>query len=1390
MALAVILTAHEIDYKAVRNHLTELKEETHTQGTVYELGHFSGDEQTWEVAIAEIDNSNTSAASETERAISYFNPDVIFLVGAANGINRVSIGDVLVATKVYGYESGTAENKFLSQPEVQEPSYQLRARAKAERKKTDWLNRLSSRNANSSVDIHLVPIASGEKEIGNNQIETELLLFLNTQYNDAVAVENLGLGFLKAANANEKTFALIVYGISSLISVNVETIQADSRAIALQNASAFTFEILAKYKISDTGTNQRSRGMVLCGMTSDTLLAAIGKQFEVVEINSLTDERHRRIDHAKILINQGQFNYAVQYLEELKVELWSRLDNILKYRLLSNFGVAKLGLDEISDAAASFIEAVQYNPEDDTAIAYAAMGYCFQRDYTNAENLVDKALQKNPANVLAYSLCIRIYPITESIESVLGKIPPPYRESLDVLIALGEAALNRKLYNKAEEWLQKALHIKQDISMISVKAFLGVSLIEPIAENFVLIAAGQMLECQKHSLERAISLFTDVLGGNYVDPKDLSHLKFTTLVNRSSALRLLGRYDEAIRDIEIALQKEPNNSYLIKQRALLAHEKEDEAAAHEYATHILSSPEVPEAFLLLASSLMALNRDQEAEEILNQFLKTDSSEELKREANRLKFEIFLERGDKQQAEEVLHNLNNEDPESVFTLVHNIRWHIHNHSAENVSALVEKAKESLLSENSVLSQIRLADTLYSLQYYRDAAEVYEMFVDKTCNSSLCHKLAHTYYLAGDYKSSLDLCKRLLAQDSFLPVISDIAAFIYEDIGDLAAARQICENHLKNHPDDPIMQLRLAIVDYSTENYDSLDRFLDSNPNIENLSLVALIKLSQLYKFRNRIDKFLDLIYEIRHRFYSDEKGQVHSFYQIAYIEAKKIQPRDSIVEIVQDGCGVLIKNEFGKEAWYILENRPDADFAKNELNSKHPLYQDLIGKHTKDEIIQAKDKFGCSSLKILAITDKYFAASKQSFSILENQTNTKNFRIIPITMDGDDVSPSWVDQFIDGLQEFQDNFERIKAEYISGKFPLGSVAILNNRNLIETWQNLTFGENPFIHSWSNFERFEDALINLQKGGLVVIDPISLITLHHLEIADNVVSVIGKFGIAQSTIRLLQAMVETAQISQCGGFTTFAVSKGRGIFQEFSSDTVTQQKKFFEGIIDWVKINCQVLPCHRALDINKTERDKLTQYIDSASIDTVLIAGESGRIFYSDDQWLRWYAHSDSGVAGVWTQVVLKYCLLQQNSNVSLYSKAILDLVIHGYIYTIIDAPILMEAVRLSQWQPQPIYTSALKALANENTNLDYAVHVSTDFLRQLYLEPVTKDNQVIDPRDALIFELLSVQTEKCSKRTFVQELQKAVQQRFKVMPLQQQNVIKVIYAWLTSQIIIT
>ena len=173
--------------------------------------------------------------------------------------------------------------------------------------------------------------------------------------------------------------------------------------------------------------------------------------------------------------------------------------------------------------------------------------------------------------------------------------------------------------------------------------------------------------------------------------------------------------------------------------------------------------------------------------------------------------------------------------------------------------------------------------------------------------------------------------------------------------------------------------------------------------------------------------------MRHHFYDD--GQVHAFYQISYLEATKIQQGIQNFETVQDGCGVLLRNEFGNEQWYIVEDRPDAVFAQYELNSSQPLYQDLIGKNIGDEISQIEDSFGRNMKRIVAITDKYCAAGKQSFSVLENHTDIKSFRMVAVPMDGENLSNDWVQRFIEGLQRHQDHFDLIKSEYMTGKFPL-------------------------------------------------------------------------------------------------------------------------------------------------------------------------------------------------------------------------------------------------------------------------------------------------------------------------------------------------------------------
>ncbi|WP_199331021.1 MULTISPECIES: SUMF1/EgtB/PvdO family nonheme iron enzyme [unclassified Calothrix] len=239
MPCAVILTAISVEYEAVRTHLTNLVEVKHPQGTIYERGKF----EAWEVGIAEIGAGNTGASFAAERAINFFHPDVILFVGVAGGIKDVQLGDVVAATKVYGYESGKVEVTFKPRPDVGLSTYDLTERARVEARKTDWLQRVEF-TANPSPRVLVAPIAAGEKVIASTQ--SSIWQFLRDNYNDAVAVEMEGRGLLEAAHANRQVSALIIRGISDLIDGKSAADAAGSQEIAACHASAFAFEILAK----------------------------------------------------------------------------------------------------------------------------------------------------------------------------------------------------------------------------------------------------------------------------------------------------------------------------------------------------------------------------------------------------------------------------------------------------------------------------------------------------------------------------------------------------------------------------------------------------------------------------------------------------------------------------------------------------------------------------------------------------------------------------------------------------------------------------------------------------------------------------------------------------------------------------------------------------------------------------------------------------------------------------------------------------------------------------------------------------------------------------------------------------------------------------------------
>ncbi len=257
-AIAVILTALDIEIDVVSSHLQMLSEEVvhYPSRTRYRVGLFNEGENNWVVVIAKNGKRNVNTAILTERAINYFDPDTIMFVGCAGGLDGSTNGDVVAASDIVDYESGAETKKgFEGANQGSRVNYRAtellgsldssawKERVKISDKPSSKLFRLKKKYL-ASGKLHIKPIASGEKT-QKNADSTGMKHIAKTS-RDAAAVETEGHGFLTAAHMNSHSNAIILRGISDEVTNKDGETDKWTQPFSVECATAVALEFLSR----------------------------------------------------------------------------------------------------------------------------------------------------------------------------------------------------------------------------------------------------------------------------------------------------------------------------------------------------------------------------------------------------------------------------------------------------------------------------------------------------------------------------------------------------------------------------------------------------------------------------------------------------------------------------------------------------------------------------------------------------------------------------------------------------------------------------------------------------------------------------------------------------------------------------------------------------------------------------------------------------------------------------------------------------------------------------------------------------------------------------------------------------------------------------------------
>lgn len=261
LPLIVILTALNVEFQAVRSHLKNVKT-FQKNGVYYDEGIFVHDGlNIARIITRECGNKTSATAQETEKAINNFDPECMFYVGIAGSRkpNDFTIGDVIIAEKIYSYEGGKATKGALkSRPDAETLSTSILEIAKQERRGIEWRKLIvGDFSEEPKADIGI--IATGNQLI--EDVGSEVGKTIENHYNDTSAVEMEGFSFAMTAKRQpgKNIEIAVIRGISDILkqgNENENEMENDRRpthakVLASSTAAAFTFWIILKKNLKN-----------------------------------------------------------------------------------------------------------------------------------------------------------------------------------------------------------------------------------------------------------------------------------------------------------------------------------------------------------------------------------------------------------------------------------------------------------------------------------------------------------------------------------------------------------------------------------------------------------------------------------------------------------------------------------------------------------------------------------------------------------------------------------------------------------------------------------------------------------------------------------------------------------------------------------------------------------------------------------------------------------------------------------------------------------------------------------------------------------------------------------------------------------------------------------
>lgn len=1104
------------------------------------------------------------------------------------------------------------------------------------------------------------------------------------------------------------------------------------------------------------------------------------------------EEYNAELNHVKNLLNSFEVDKALVNLEELKNRIWNISSDQIKFRILTNIGSAKLYKNKHQEAAKYFIEAYQYNKDEEKAISNLSLAYFVLKDFVKSRDFALKVLKNNPTNYVAFSMLIQsqIEMGEKNLEEVVKTIPNEVRNSSEVYSMLSFQAYKQNDIESAKKYGEIALNLDKKNNP-EIKTNLAITLLEKLFKQQNIVFGSQISLETKKQFVNIINLLSEAW--EKIKGKDLAKYKSFWLVNRAKAYRLLNNLSEAEKDIDLALYYEPDNPEYIFEKAIISFENNNLDYFPNNRKKIEKIIDViPQSVLLLAEAI-SLNNIEESINILLKYLDGKNlNNKLTKEALRLLINLLLKNEDYKEAKNYVNKListNNLDgiDKTIISKFYRL--------SGNDTKAIEYIEDAInLQKNKTATfreKLEISNELFYRKNYSEAVKIFKNIVDVSLNNELTHKIIYCYYKNGDLKSTLEICEALTNKHGVIEFVSEIQSEIYEETGSPDKALKIYKDCIAKFPNDINIKIKKSRVDYILKNFSSVRKFLEEIEIINNLSLEQNVFISSLCIQTGMYEKALYLLYESRRKYYNQSNAHLQ-FIGLFLVKGKYLN--DIFKKLknnrVEENVAVLIETvqENIETRWYIIENRQKIEKKFGEINLEDSFAKKIIGKKVGDTFNIRKNNILIKKYKIVKIENKYIHAYNESISEFENMFPEAKglFRINIGTPKTKEAFDSGIQKILEINETYKNQVEEIEKLYKNKGMSIGCFAQLIGRDIYDVWSVLTNKKDLGITCCFGISKEQENALNILNDNIyLVIDIISLFTIVILDLKDTIVAnYANRLIVSQSTVALIENIISEKEDLFSEGYIILSKEDDKYVKHEVTKKEIKKQINFLKRILTWVSKKFKIMSCTEVLEINFNKKRKLDKFLGKSFTDTILIAKKPNYILFSDDLFLRLIAKNDFNVDGIWTQILLLKLFNSGKIKKEIYIDKAIGLIEYNYNYIIFNAEILAESLKRANYEHDiNPYTDVLERLRTTDENS--IINLTIDYLEILDVETNISDIK----KNSLIVNYLNKISDKGINRKIIKKLKFIIKKKYILLPINKNILTSYIEDWEKTKLII-